>query len=224
MVTIKIALLATVMGVTHAISRADPPFFPPNCKAPNVTPEVRDRPPVDLAFLGLGKEHTLYPCVLVGESCKSFADCSTPPKEECHKEVTDRTKVIPRKASCIDGFCRVISNKKESPCDCLAGCDLKDFDRDLTCTDGRCKAAECAPCGEPLNNRACCAPGVRGHDGRCFCGTGAGEGCATNPSQCDAGSFNDMCCGKGTDNEGKCCSSGSCNGRCVHQPKKRSLE
>ncbi|RBR26101.1 uncharacterized protein FIESC28_01129 [Fusarium coffeatum] len=211
--TISIVLAIALASVAQAISRADPPYFPANCKAPSVTPEIRDLPERD--FFG----RKVYLCVKVGETCKASKDCTRPPVSECHKERTDRKSVFAGYATCIDGFCRIISDKKESPCDCLAGCDLKDFDRDLSCIEGRCKAAECAPCGEFPNNRACCAPGVKGQDGRCFCGTGAGEGCATNREQCDSGAFNDTCCGRGTDNEGKCCASGSCNGRCLHQPK-----
>ena len=211
--TISIVLAIALASVAQAISRADPPYFPANCKAPSVTPEIRDLPGRE--FFG----RMIYQCVKVGETCKASKDCTRPPVSECHKERTDRKDVFTRSATCIDGFCRIISNKKESPCDCLAGCDLKDFDRDLSCIEGRCKAAECAPCGEFPNNRACCAPGVKGQDGKCFCGTGAGEGCSTNPGKCDSGAFNDTCCGRGTDNEGKCCASGSCNGQCVNQPK-----
>ncbi|KAF5005327.1 hypothetical protein FDECE_8223 [Fusarium decemcellulare] len=226
MALLKIAVFASLMFTGQAQrSRASPPYWPDGCRSLDVKPEVRDRPPINLDLLrgllgGTGPpEGTIYPCVLVGEPCSSFMDCSTPPKSECYKDIQDRNRVFPGRASCIDGYCRVISNKKDSPCDCLSGCDLKDFDRDLSCINGKCQAAECAPCGEQQNNRACCAPGVRGHDGRCFCGTGAGEGCGTNPSKCNDGQFDDVCCGRGTDNEGKCCSSGSCNGQCSHQRK-----
>lgn len=195
-------------SVAQAVSRADPPYFPADCKAPSVTPEIRD--------MRLG---VLYLCARVGETCKSSKDCTRPKASECYKERTDRRGIFAVPATCIDGLCRIVSNKKESPCDCLSGCDLKDFDRDLSCIDGRCKAAECAPCGELPNNRSCCAPGVEGPDGKCFCGTGAGEGCATQPQNCYSGKYNDICCGRGTDNEGKCCSSGTCNGECYHQLK-----
>lgn len=215
MLALKLALSLGLLGLAQAQVHARPPYFPEGCdgELPGGT-EVRDLEP-----LSFSKDLTIYRCVKLGEACTTSGDCTRPNARECHVP-DNKGKALPLSGSCIDGYCRFRTPETGAKCDCLMGCALKSRDfRDLSCLNGRCVAAECAPCGEAPNNRACCAPGVVGHDGKCFCATGAGEGCSTNPNRCDAGLFNDMCCPRGTDNEGKCCASGSCNGRCLHQPK-----
>ncbi|KAK2734707.1 hypothetical protein FQN57_001477 [Myotisia sp. PD_48] len=142
--------------------------------------------------------------------------------KECKKLREGKLLYEPGYAKCIDGFCRIGNVDGEGKCDCLQGCFFKSTrGRDQNCVEGKCVQAKCAPCGEAPNNRACCSPGVVGQDGKCFCATGIGDHCrlASKHKLCDAGPFNDMCCGKGTKNDGRCCKPGTCDSQCLHSPK-----
>lgn len=194
-----------------------PPKFPEGCKTPSTSGSVvRQMPPILHPWIHL------YTCTMVGGACSSNADCPKPKPEDCiiPPNAGKKAAPAPRSGRCIDGFCRDLSDRAGDTCDCLIGCDFKvrGSTRDLSCTNGQCTKAECAPCGEAPNNRQCCGSGVIGHDGNCYCATGVGEGCGVNPSKCSSGGFNDECCGKGTKNDGFCCASGTCNGVCSHQP------
>lgn len=198
-------------------SHAHQPHFPENCNISLIgDPEVRQLPPLFWPQL------TVYRCTLVGDACASTSDCPVPRKEDCVVPPNPEKKPVlsPVRAHCIDGFCRNLSDQPDTKCDCLVGCEFKRraSTRDMSCIDGRCQLAACAPCGEAPNNRQCCGSGVVGFDGNCYCATGVGEGCATNPNKCRSGKFNDICCGKGTKQEGFCCATGTCDGQCRHEP------
>ncbi|KAH6671332.1 hypothetical protein B0J14DRAFT_670404 [Halenospora varia] len=100
-----------------------------------------------------------------------------------------------------------------------SSCSLKSPDvRDQRCEGGKCVAAECAKCGEVKMNRTCCQ-GVE-FDGRCFVVEERVKDVPFNLRNAQMkNSKIHACSGRGTDNEGKCCSSETCNGQCKHQPK-----
>ena len=121
-------------------------------------------------------------------------------------------------ATCMDGYCRFRMQHANDECDCVVRCQLETTSgRLLSCIDGKCKAAACAACGQKPNDLQCCAPGIVSH-GKCYCATGVGEGCATNP---DKYGEDFECCARGTDNEGFYCGDNTCNGKCI-QPSHNS--
>lgn len=123
---------------------------------------------------------------------------------------------------CIGSTCRIkyrVAKKNNDIRECLQGRSFKSpDDRDQRCEGGKCVAAECAKCGELKMNRTCCQ-GVE-FDGRCFVVEERVKDVPFNlrNAQMENSKIH-ACCGRGTDNEGKCCSSETCNGRCKHQPK-----
>jgi hypothetical protein len=212
-----ILMASTLCMAVNYPSHVRQPEFPAECTM-TLTGDsvVRQLPPI------VGPSFSFYRCTLVGGACKANSDCPLPKDEDCviPPNPGRNPAAAPKRAHCIDGFCRDLSDRADDTCDCLIGCNfkLRASTRDMSCVQGRCRLAQCAPCGEPPNNRQCCGSGVVGQDGNCYCATGAGEGCAVKPDKCSSGSFNDECCGKGTKNEGSCCASGTCNGQCLHQP------
>ncbi|KAH8648586.1 hypothetical protein BX600DRAFT_442872 [Xylariales sp. PMI_506] len=203
-------------ALTHLSRATDlPRYFGSTCDdSGNGTSEIAYAPPLDSGY-----DFTIDACFLVGTTCTFSKDCPMPKKDQCQVQ-TEGAILQLDQADCINGVCRVRRSDVNDVCDCLHGCKLKsdNENRDLSCIQGKCVAAECAPCGDLPLNRACCGAGVIDHDGKCYCPTGVGEGCAVNPKQCYSGDYNDMCCGKGTDNEGRCCMEGTCNGICRHDP------
>ncbi|EEQ35528.1 hypothetical protein McanMca71_003059 [Microsporum canis] len=208
---VRALVLAGAFGCSLALSPIDPPKFPENCQVPTEAPAIRviNLPP------GRGIPNSAQ-CFAVGDPCKVKSDCRRPTKAECSAHADNGKITIPIQSQCLEGFCRGVTLVDNAPCDCILGCDVANH---LNCIAGKCLREPCAPCGEELKGRSCCGSGVKGHDGKCHCWTGVGEGCGVDPKQCGAGEFNDECCARGTDNEGKCCASGTCNGKCLHQPK-----
>ena len=213
-------LLITSVSIAK---HASPPLFPDGCDA-----SLDDSPFITLSGVKLVEEPNDQElvdgqeCYKLGGLCSSDDDCPAPSESDCNNIPKDNPDivVIPVGTDCIDGVCRNTRAWVDDLCTCFSACYYKTTfysTLDQSCIGGRCVAAECAPCGEPINDRVCCGSGVP-DNGRCLCG-GAGEGCGVNPSKCSSGNFKDECCGRGTDNEGYCCASGTCNGNCAHQPR-----
>lgn len=214
---------------------AEQPFFPNDCDLPLTgKPEYRY---VDRSGAFVKGTFEIRYCYKLGTPCETNTDCPTPSQAECSANA--QGPIPPsyiqayglRRGTCIDNFCRNADPFKDGQyagesCNCLQGCFFKagrDDIRDNSCVADMCVPNECAECGEPANNRQCCGSGHADKNGICKCFSGVGEGCGTDPSKCDNEMFSDVCCGKGTSNEGECCAQGSCNGQCVHQPKIRSV-
>ena len=180
------------------------PLFPSTCA--NVKPLPTGQLRLGGVFIA-----NAHRCLKVGGECKKDTDC-TSTKQECEKAFPKKPHMFtpPGPAKCVQGICRSQEGDAGYECDCFSGCKEKLFSEEaLTCTDGTCKQKPCGDCGEVPKSGGCCGRGIV-VDGKCWCGTGVGEGCAVK-GVCPGKTHE--CCGKGTKQEGKCCRSSSCNSK-----------
>lgn len=204
--------LLLAFGASKAYAQTvDQPYWPANCAnfQDDFKTSVRIEGPRNL----LGSD--FYNCYQVGNKCTSNDDCTVPNTAACEAAAPGNPgPYLPPQTKCIDGFCRFRTSYENAACDCLTGCEHETAEgKLLSCIGGRCKAAECAKCGEKPDGKLCCAPGVVDQDGKCYCATGVGEGCQARRDACVDDDYD--CCARTTDNDGFCCKTGTCNGKCI---------
>lgn len=198
-------LVLLLLGAVAAQTTCTTPCGPnEKCLLPFGTNEYKC---INLQKVGNGKYGALRKCITpLKAGCKGSNGKNINDSSECCAGIAlnGRINKTDYGLRCIDA----------TKCDKSEGCSANiqcPYYED--CINNKCvtpkPGVDCGECGQSPIQGKCCGSGVRGQDGKCFCGT-SGSSC-TNDSDCLGGSGGSdrICCGE------KCCARSQCeSGTC----------